>query len=382
MPDSWRPLEQVGDVLGAGAVALGRIGEARPCGPNGDCRPTSHRRGAEFALRRVRGSTCVRRRGRPATGVSRVLTLLAQRRCPQRRPDAPLAPDRDHPPFPGQTGNGPGRWSHDVADHEATDLAPSPGLGRPRARGWIHVYSAIAATVMSLVLIPLAFVFVGVGAALACTVYAITLIGLFSVSATYHRHIWTSERARTWMKRADHSMIFVFIAGFVHPAGGPGAAPADQHRRADRGLGGRGRRRRAEDAVAARAALAGRSVLPGAGLGGGLRPARHPGQRRSRRAGADRGRRPAVLGRRRSSMPPGGRTPGRRPSGTTSTSTPACHWRRCVTVLRSGCCCSPSAESRLATVRSSGRRHQRRPPPSASTRADISPGPDPDRGAG
>jgi hemolysin III len=99
----------------------------------------------------------------------------------------------------------------------ATGLAPSPGLGRPRARGWIHVYSAIAATAMSLALIPLAFVFVGVGAAFACTVYAITLIGLFSVSATYHRHTWTSARARTWMKRADHSMIFVFIAGSYTP---------------------------------------------------------------------------------------------------------------------------------------------------------------------
>jgi len=70
---------------------------------------------------------------------------------------------------------------------------------------------------MSVVLIPLAFVFVGIGAALACTVYAVTLIGLFTISATYHRVTWVSERARTWMKRADHSMIFVFIAGSYTP---------------------------------------------------------------------------------------------------------------------------------------------------------------------
>ena len=45
-----------------------------------------------------------------------------------------------------------------------TELAtPVAGLGRPRARGWIHLYSAVAATVMSLALIPLAAVFVGVG---------------------------------------------------------------------------------------------------------------------------------------------------------------------------------------------------------------------------
>lgn len=98
-----------------------------------------------------------------------------------------------------------------------TGLANPPGLGRPRARGWIHVYSAAAATVMGLALIPLAFILVGIGGALACTVYAVTLVGLFSVSATYHRHTWASKRARTWMKRADHSMIFVFIAGSYTP---------------------------------------------------------------------------------------------------------------------------------------------------------------------
>src|ERR1700712_2217669 len=49
----------------------------------------------------------------------------------------------------------------------------APGvLGRPRARGWIHLYSAAVAALMSLALIPFAFVLVGAGAALACTVYA------------------------------------------------------------------------------------------------------------------------------------------------------------------------------------------------------------------
>ena len=96
-------------------------------------------------------------------------------------------------------------------------LPTPPVLARPRARGWIHVYSAISAGLMSLVLIPLAAVFAGPGPALACTIYSITLIGLFTVSATYHRHVWKSDRARTWMKRADHSMIFVFIAGSYTP---------------------------------------------------------------------------------------------------------------------------------------------------------------------
>jgi hemolysin III len=93
----------------------------------------------------------------------------------------------------------------------------TPVAVKPRARGWIHVYSAFVATAMSLALIPLAAVFAGVGPALACSVYAVTLIGLFTVSATYHRHTWKSPRTRTWMRRADHSMIFVFIAGTYTP---------------------------------------------------------------------------------------------------------------------------------------------------------------------
>lgn len=95
---------------------------------------------------------------------------------------------------------------------------PSPAvLDRPRARGWIHWYSAFAAGVMSVPLIALAAVTRGGAAAAACAVYAVTLAGLFSVSALYHRHSWVSARARTWMKRADHSMIFVFIAGTYTP---------------------------------------------------------------------------------------------------------------------------------------------------------------------
>ena len=40
---------------------------------------------------------------------------------------------------------------------------------------------------------------------------------MFSVSAVYHRVKWTSLAALKWMKRADHSMIFLFIAGSYTP---------------------------------------------------------------------------------------------------------------------------------------------------------------------
>jgi hemolysin III len=92
-----------------------------------------------------------------------------------------------------------------------------PPVARPRARGWIHLYSAAAAAAVGIALIALAATTVGGAAAAACAIYAATVVGLFTVSATYHRHTWTSVRARTWMKRADHSMIFVFIAGTYTP---------------------------------------------------------------------------------------------------------------------------------------------------------------------
>ena len=40
---------------------------------------------------------------------------------------------------------------------------------------------------------------------------------MFTVSGTYHRVNWTSATARKWMKRLDHSMIFIFIAGSYTP---------------------------------------------------------------------------------------------------------------------------------------------------------------------
>ena len=48
------------------------------------------------------------------------------------------------------------------------------------------------------------------------TVYAVSVAGLLGTSALYHRRDWTA-RARMWMRRLDHSMIFVLIAGTYTP---------------------------------------------------------------------------------------------------------------------------------------------------------------------
>jgi len=54
-------------------------------------------------------------------------------------------------------------------------------------------------------------------ARLAVAVYALSLMALFGVSALYHRIDWRSVAARRWMRRLDHSMIFVLIAGTYTP---------------------------------------------------------------------------------------------------------------------------------------------------------------------
>jgi hemolysin III len=104
-----------------------------------------------------------------------------------------------------------GSWT--VADYGDPDF-DHPDT-RPRMRGWLHLFAFFGSIVAAAVLIPLAFV-EGARAGVAVTVYCLTILGLFGVSALYHRRRW-SPRAWKLMKRADHSMIFLFIAGTYTP---------------------------------------------------------------------------------------------------------------------------------------------------------------------
>lgn len=52
---------------------------------------------------------------------------------------------------------------------------------------------------------------------LAVAIYSVSLCALFGTSALYHRVNWKTSKARTLMKRLDHSMIFFLIAGTVTP---------------------------------------------------------------------------------------------------------------------------------------------------------------------
>src|SRR5215212_6234678 len=90
-------------------------------------------------------------------------------------------------------------------------------IGRPRARGWIHVYAAVVSLICGATLVSVSWTLEGTRAGLATLLYTFTIVAMFAVSGTYHRVNWKSKTARKWMKRADHSMIFVFIAGSYTP---------------------------------------------------------------------------------------------------------------------------------------------------------------------
>ncbi|HNB96241.1 MAG TPA: hemolysin III family protein [Microthrixaceae bacterium] len=84
---------------------------------------------------------------------------------------------------------------------------------RPVWRGRVHFLAALVAAPAALVLFLVA---PGPMAKVAVTIYAVSLVGLFAVSASYHRLAHT-ETAVKWFRRADHSMIFVLIAGTYTP---------------------------------------------------------------------------------------------------------------------------------------------------------------------
>lgn len=88
---------------------------------------------------------------------------------------------------------------------------------KPRLRGWIHLWAFGVSLLAGLVLVTLSYALVSTTAGLATAVYSLAVCGVFGVSATYHRVHWHTVRARIWMKRADHSMIFLFIAGSYTP---------------------------------------------------------------------------------------------------------------------------------------------------------------------
>jgi hemolysin III len=84
---------------------------------------------------------------------------------------------------------------------------------KPHLRGWLHAATAplaLAAGIVLVVLSPTATTRVG------SSIFAASALALFTASATMHRGRW-SPRTGLWLRRLDHSSIFLLIAGSYTP---------------------------------------------------------------------------------------------------------------------------------------------------------------------
>ena len=98
---------------------------------------------------------------------------------------------------------------HHGLDHLAETLADV----KPRLRGWLHLATAPLTLVAGIVLIALSpDTLTRVGSA----VFTGSAVLLFTVSAIYHRGTW-SPRTWAFLRRFDHSNIFLLIAGSYTP---------------------------------------------------------------------------------------------------------------------------------------------------------------------
>ena len=93
-------------------------------------------------------------------------------------------------------------------------LAGHDELLKPRLRGVLHQWTFAAAVAAGAVLILGA---ASVRSRIALAIYALSVAALFGTSALYHRIDWRTAGARIRMRRLDHMMIFVLIAGSYTP---------------------------------------------------------------------------------------------------------------------------------------------------------------------
>jgi hemolysin III len=104
----------------------------------------------------------------------------------------------------------PGRGDS-VRPEDAVQVNPEDAVQavKPRLRGVFHEVAFFASLVSGAALIWAAPT---TGSTLTMAVYAASISLLFGVSALFHRHTW-GPKGRRRMRRADHSTIFIAIAG-------------------------------------------------------------------------------------------------------------------------------------------------------------------------
>ncbi|MEZ5170116.1 MAG: hemolysin III family protein [Acidimicrobiia bacterium] len=95
----------------------------------------------------------------------------------------------------------------------ADETRDAPETLIPRLRGVLHQYAALVWLGAGLALFLVAS---GAEARVAALVYCLGLTTMFGVSALYHRGNW-SPTGKAWMRRADHSGIYLAIAGTYTP---------------------------------------------------------------------------------------------------------------------------------------------------------------------
>jgi hemolysin III len=95
-------------------------------------------------------------------------------------------------------------------------LASTVAELKPRLRGWLHAYAAVISIATGAAMVAVAATLRGGPAATTTAIYSATVTLLFGTSALYHRINW-GPSAHRLMKRLDHSMIFIFIAGTYTP---------------------------------------------------------------------------------------------------------------------------------------------------------------------
>ena len=86
-------------------------------------------------------------------------------------------------------------------------------IPKPRFRGVSHQWAAIISVPLGIALVVMA---AGAREVVATSIYAFSLTALLTTSALYHRLTW-EPGPRRWMRRLDHTMIFVLIAGTYTP---------------------------------------------------------------------------------------------------------------------------------------------------------------------
>ena len=85
---------------------------------------------------------------------------------------------------------------------------------KPRMRGVLHQWAFPASVVAGAGLVLQAD---SARARIATVIYALSVAALLGTSAAYHRVDWRTVAARRRMRRLDHTMIFVLIAGTYSP---------------------------------------------------------------------------------------------------------------------------------------------------------------------